>query len=117
MTGGSHRCDIDARLNLTGMFTYGPGRIPPPQHLGIPAGVIAGSFPPSGLNPMRQSKRIYIGNITDSMTEDQLLKHFNKLMHEKKLTAEDTPGDPISTCTVNINKEQNYAYFEVRLRL
>lgn len=96
---------------MTGMFTYGPGRVPPPLHLGVPSSLIAGSFPPSGvINPVRQSKRLYIGGIKDEMTEDELLKFFNDLMHEHKIAA-DMPGEPIAEVQINI--EKSFAFLEV----
>jgi len=94
------------------MFTYGPGRVPPPLHLGVPSALIAGSFPPSGvINPTRQGKRLYIGGLKDETTEDQLEKFFNDLMHEHKIAA-DMPGEPVTE--VSINKEKSFAFVEVR---
>lgn len=99
-------------LMEAGMFTYGPGRVPPPLHLGVPSSLIAGSFPPSGvINPIRQSKRLYIGGIKDEMTEDELEKFFNDLMHEH-LIAADMPGEPVTQ--VQINTEKSFAFCEVR---
>ena len=93
------------------MFTYGPGRVPPPLHLGVPSSLIAGSFPPSGvINPIRQSKRLYIGGIKDEMTEDELQEYFNKLMQEHKIAAE-MPGEPVTQ--VQINLEKSFAFVEV----
>ena len=93
------------------MFTYGPGRVPPPLHLGVPSSLIAGSFPPSGvINPIRQSKRLYIGGVKEEMSEDQLQEFFNNLMHENKLAAE-MPGEPVAQ--VQINQEKSYAFVEV----
>ena len=93
------------------MFTYGPGRVPPPIHLGVPETLIAGSFPPSGvINPARQSKRLYIGGFKDDTTEEHLQDFFTKLMHEHKIAA-DMPGDVITQ--VSINKEKAFAFLEV----
>ncbi|WWC72908.1 uncharacterized protein I206_106872 [Kwoniella pini CBS 10737] len=94
---------------MTGMFTYGPGRVPPPASLGVPAQLMAGSFPPA--NPQRQTKRIYIGNINDRMSESEIQAFFNKLMHEHKLAVE-MPGEPVATC--QINNEKNFAFVEFR---
>ncbi|RSH95126.1 hypothetical protein EHS25_000212 [Saitozyma podzolica] len=97
---------------MTGMFTYGPGRVPPPAHLGIPGSLIAGSFPPGNIvNPMRQSKRLYIGGVNDTMTEDAILKFFNKQMQENKLAAE-MKGDSVVLAQLNI--EKGYAFIEFR---
>ncbi|WVQ81323.1 hypothetical protein IAT38_003446 [Cryptococcus sp. DSM 104549] len=92
----------------TGMFTYGPGRIPPPVHLGVPASLVAGAFPPS--NPVRQVKRLYIGGITESMTEKQIQEFFNKLMEDNKLASEE--GDSVVEC--QINNDRNFAFVEFR---
>ncbi|KAK8844129.1 hypothetical protein IAR55_006923 [Kwoniella newhampshirensis] len=94
---------------MTGMFTYGPGRVPPPLHLGVPPSLVAGSFPPS--NPVRQTKRLYIGGINESITEQQIQDFFNKLMHENKL-AVDMPGEPVAQC--QINNEKSFAFVEFR---
>nr|XP_018259382.1 splicing factor U2AF 65 kDa subunit [Kwoniella dejecticola CBS 10117]OBR81540.1 splicing factor U2AF 65 kDa subunit [Kwoniella dejecticola CBS 10117] len=94
---------------MTGMFTYGPGRVPPPASLGVPAQLMAGSFPPA--NPQRQTKRLYIGNINDRMSESDIQAFFNKLMHEHKLAVE-MPGEPVATC--QINNEKNFAFVEFR---
>lgn len=100
-----------AVLTPVGMFTYGPGRVPPPAHLGIPGSLIAGSFPPGNIvNPMRQSKRLYIGGVNDTMTEDAILKFFNKQMQENKLAAE-MKGDSVVLAQLNI--EKGYAFIEV----
>ncbi|KAK4683544.1 splicing factor U2AF 65 kDa subunit, partial [Tremellales sp. Uapishka_1] len=103
---------------MTGIFTYGPGRVPPPIHLGISAGLIAGSFPPANgnlmpgvINPIRQSKRLYIGNVADALSETILTDFFNKLMHENKL-AGDEPGEPVTEAQVNL--EKGYAFIEFR---
>ncbi|ORY33015.1 hypothetical protein BCR39DRAFT_520733 [Naematelia encephala] len=98
---------------MTGMFTYGPGRVAPPAHLGIPSGLIAGSFPPSGVgaNTSRQTKRLYIGGITESMTDESLKDFFNNLMREHKLAAEGE-GDPV--VQAQINPEKSFAFLEFR---
>ena len=111
MTGGS---GVWAGLTL-GMFTYGPGRVPPPPNLGIPQSLIAGAFPPGmGLvNPMRQTKRLYFGKVTDEMTEAGLKAEFTKLMMEKKFAAA-LPGDVVASIT--LNKEKGFGYVEVGRR-
>ncbi|EIW65769.1 hypothetical protein TREMEDRAFT_41238 [Tremella mesenterica DSM 1558] len=96
---------------MTGMFTYGPGRVPPPPELGIPSALIAGSFPPPGANGLRQAKRIYVGGITESMTDASLLEFFNTTMSERGFTLE-IPGDPIGA--VQVNHEKAFAFLEFR---
>jgi splicing factor U2AF subunit len=99
------------------MFTYGPGRIPPPAHLGVPEQLIVGSFPPSGdhdvqpLSSIRQAKRLYIGGFTEAMKNEDLLKFFNDLMKEKDLAKKDEAGDPITEASVNAEKA--FAFLEV----
>lgn len=94
------------------MFTYGPGRVPPPAHLGIPPSVIAGSFPPGNVvNPMRQAKRLYIANVNDKMTEDTIKAFFNKQMREKGLGEQDQKGEPVVLTSLDL--EKGYAFVEV----
>ena len=98
------------------MFTYGPGRIPPPAHLMVPEQLIVGSFPPSGasvapLSSIRQAKRLYIGGFTEAMKDEDLLKFFNDLMKEKELANKDEEGDPITEASVNAEKA--FAFLEV----
>ncbi|ODN80911.1 hypothetical protein L202_03036 [Cryptococcus amylolentus CBS 6039] len=90
----------------TGLFTYGPGRVPPPAHLGIPATFVAGSFPPS--NPIRTNKRLYVGGINGEMTEKQIQDHYNKLCVEKKLVGEGE--EAVIEC--QINNDKNFAFLE-----
>lgn len=86
----------------TGMFTYGPGRVAPPLHLGaLAAGMI---------NPLRQTKRVYMANIPDTVSEKQLTKFFNRLMSEHKKAL--SPGDAVQKCEVN--REKKFAWFEFR---
>ncbi|OCF40409.1 splicing factor U2AF 65 kDa subunit [Kwoniella heveanensis CBS 569] len=94
---------------MTGMFTYGPGRVAPPSTLGVPQQVMAGSFPPS--NPVRQTKRLYVGGINDLMTERSIQEFLNGLMRENKLAAE-MPGEPVASC--QINRDKNFAFVEFR---
>lgn len=94
------------------MFSYGPGRVPPPAHLGIPPAIIAGSFAPGNVvNSVRQAKRIYVGNITEAITEDLLRNHFTGLMMKNKLHAGDLGGDVIQE--VGIDEERRFAFIEV----
>jgi splicing factor U2AF subunit len=95
------------------MFTYGPGRIPPPAHLGLPDTLIKGSFTPGlvGLiTPARQAKRVYIGNVTSAMTEKDVEAFFEKMMRERSL-ASDRPGNVVEL--VQLNTEKLYGFVEV----
>jgi splicing factor U2AF subunit len=97
------------------MFTYGPGRVPPPAHLGLPETLIAGSFAPGvvgRITPARQAKRLYISGVTEDMNEEDIKAFFEKLMHEKQLASQ-KPGEVVEK--VSINKEKLYAWIEVSL--
>jgi splicing factor U2AF subunit len=72
----------------------------------------AGSSHPAsfGATPVRQSKRLYVGNVTEAIQEQPLLEFFNGKMHENKFAA-DMPGDPVASVQVNV--EKGYAFVEV----
>lgn len=94
------------------MFSYGPGRVPPPAHLGIPPALIAGSFAPGNVvNSVRQAKRVYIGEITDAHTQDVLKKHFTRLMRENNLQSADMKGEVVQE--VGVDEEKRFAFIEV----
>lgn len=101
-------------LNLSlGMFTYGPGRVPPPAHLGLPATLVSGAFAPGAvgiITPARQAKRLYFGNITSEAKEAELKAFFEKLMQERKLASQ-KPGEVVEM--VAINQEKLYGFVEV----
>lgn len=106
--------DSESTADEIGMFTYGPGRIPPPAHLGLPETLIAGSFAPGAvgiITPARQAKRLYIGGVTAEMKEDEIKAFFEKLMREKNLGSE-KPGDVVEL--VALNTEKLYAFVEFR---
>lgn len=110
-----HRTLREVHTDGSGMFTYGPGRIPPPAHLGLPETLIAGSFAPGAvgiITPARQAKRLYIGGVTAEMKEEEIKAFFEKMMHEKKLASE-KPGEVVEL--VALNKEKLYAFVEVSL--
>jgi len=95
------------------MFTYGPGRVPPPAHLGLPATLVSGAFAPGAvgiITPARQAKRLYFGNITSEAKEAELKAFFEKLMHERKLVSQ-KPGEVVEM--VAINEEKLYGFVEV----
>lgn len=87
---------------MTGMFTYGPGRVAAPLHIGTSA---AGM-----INPLRQNKRVYIGGITTETRERSIENHFNGLMMANNRNTE--PGKPI--VAVQINREKLFAVIEFR---
>ncbi|RSH86635.1 uncharacterized protein EHS24_004906 [Apiotrichum porosum] len=87
------------------MFTYGPGRVAPPLHLGLPSSFAAGM-----INPLRQKQRVYVTDLTEEMTERTVLDFVNQLMQERGLATE--PGKPATMC--EINKELKFAFLELR---
>jgi len=76
-----------------------------------------GSFPPPGApgsssapNLARQSRRLYVGNITYEANEQNLHSFFSQKMIELGIGT-GTPGDPI--LAVQVNHEKSYAFVEV----
>lgn len=84
------------------MFTYGPGRVAPPLHLGLSAGGM--------INPQRQTKRVYIGNVEKGMTVKKLKDFYLRLLAERKLI--EAEGDPITQ--MEVDHEKKYAWMEFR---
>lgn len=62
------------------------------------------------INPLRTAKRIYVGDVTESMTEEALKEFFNKTMYDEKLNS-DQSGDPVANISRNLEKA--YAWIEV----
>ena len=108
------RSQIGGDVQLTpGMFTYGPGRVPPPAHLGLPATLSSDAFAPGAvgiITPARQAKRLYFGNITSETKQSDLKAFFENLMHERKLASQ-KPGPVVEM--VAINEEKLYGFVEV----
>ncbi|KAJ2923904.1 hypothetical protein H1R20_g13189, partial [Candolleomyces eurysporus] len=102
----------------TGLFNLpGANRTQIPPILGIP-----GLPPPVpvptfgmgiGVNPnlSRQSRRLYIGSITQDVNEQNLADFFNEKMNEMNIGT-GTPGNPV--LAVQCNYEKNYAFVEFR---
>jgi hypothetical protein len=63
-------------------------------------------------NPMRQSKRLYVGNIQLTCNEATLAEFFNMKMREQGFAVE-MPGEPVTS--VQLNHEKSYAFVEVSL--
>lgn len=101
----------------TGMFTYGPGRVPPPVHLGLPETLIAGSFSMGGAVPTipqeQQDKRLYTSDLAATVTAGDFKKFFNDLMVEKKLDEEEGSGDAVVEAGIDPGKK--FAFLEVSL--
>ena len=62
-------------------------------------------------NLARQSRRLYLGSITPAANEENIAAFFNGKMIEMKLGT-NQPGDPV--LAVQVNREKNYAFVEVR---
>jgi splicing factor U2AF subunit len=69
-----------------------------------------------GVNPnlSRQSRRLYIGSITQDVNEQNLAEFFNQKMNEMNIGT-GTPGNPV--LAVQCNYEKNYAFVEVCISL
>ena len=63
-------------------------------------------------NPMRQSKRLYVGNIQLTCNEATLAEFFNMKMREQGFAVE-MPGEPVTS--VQLNHEKSYAFVEVSM--
>ena len=74
--------------------------------------MIAGSFPPgdvAAVSLVRQSKRLYISAIPESMTQDELKEAITSLMEEHKLATE--PGEAVTEAFVD--SDHKFAWVEV----
>lgn len=105
------------QAKMTGAFGVpGPtrGNAPPgyshPQPMALGADPMAGASMVAGANPIRQSKRLYVGNIAFDCSTAMLAEFFNGKMTEQGLAAQ-MPGDPI--IDVQMNQEKSYAFVEV----
>ena len=105
-------------LHSTGLFNL-PGanrtQIPPILAIpGLPPPMPVSTFGMgTGVNPnlSRQSRRLYIGSITQEINEQNLTDFFNSKMKEMNLGT-GAPGNPV--LAVQCNYEKNYAFVEVR---
>ena len=61
-------------------------------------------------NPVRQSKRLYVGNVQLTCNESALAEFFNSKMREQGFAVE-MPGEPVTS--VQLNHEKSYAFVEV----
>ncbi len=107
---------------LVGLFNLpGANRSQPtPTIIGVPPVQFPsfGSFPPPGgpgsigaPNLARQSRRLYVGNITYEANEENVHTFFTAKMEEMGFTRSG-PGDPV--LAVQVNHEKSYAFVEVR---
>lgn len=107
-----------------------PGQSRPTLPSGAPA---AGDMPPLFFRPpgglpqpigsfARQSRRLYIGNITMDATEEAITHFFNSKMAEMNLLSDKGLGEDLQglglkgdqpVISVHLNYEKNYAFVEV----
>ncbi|GHJ88275.1 hypothetical protein NliqN6_4677 [Naganishia liquefaciens] len=104
------------QAKMTGQFPApGPNRQPIPAMFGNPGFPGDGTNfagPMAGIgNPMRQSKRLYVGNVQLTCNEQNLADFFNKKMAEQRFSA-GPAGDPV--VAVQLNHEKSYAFIEFR---
>jgi RNA recognition motif. (a.k.a. RRM, RBD, or RNP domain) len=108
--GGSmvytHRTDtLSGLFNLPGANrSHGPQIIGFGAHPPIPTGLVPNT------NLARQSRRLYLGSITNLADEDSIALFFNAKMREMGLSQ--GPGNPV--LAVQVNREKNYAFVEFR---
>ncbi|KAG8994624.1 hypothetical protein FRB94_012636 [Tulasnella sp. JGI-2019a] len=110
------------QAKATGLFNLpGANRSQPaPSVIGVPPVQFPsfGSFPPPGApgvtgapNLARQSRRLYVGNITYEANEENLHTFFSAKMTEMGFSTSG-PGDPV--LAVQVNHEKSYAFVEFR---
>lgn len=80
-------------------------------------GSLEDNFPP-GITYARQSRRLYVGGITDEANDENIAQFFNEKMREMNFARDDKvdvqSSDPV--VNIQINHEKNYAFVEVRFR-
>jgi splicing factor U2AF subunit len=78
-------------------------------------GSMEDNFPP-GITYARQSRRLYVGGITDEGTDENISAFFNDKMREMGLAQDDKVDVQSEHPVVNvqINKEKQYAFVEFR---
>jgi hypothetical protein len=86
-----------------------PLPLPNPSNPFVAAAIAGINQSEATLNAIRQSKRLYVGNIPLGITEDELGQFFNETF--VKNNALTSPGDAV--VSVQINVEKNYAFIEV----
>jgi hypothetical protein len=62
--------------------------------------------------PIRQSKRLYVGNVGPDATDQGMADFFNQKMREHKF-AVDLPGEPVAN--IQVNHDKSYAFVEFRI--
>ncbi|GAA57078.1 hypothetical protein CRM22_006892 [Opisthorchis felineus] len=89
---------------------YAAGQIPMPAHAPNAPLTLTTNIPFAGSAVCRQARRLYVGNIPFTATEENMMEFFNKQMRAQGLVQAE--GSPI--IAVQINMEKNFAFLEFR---
>ncbi|KAA3672133.1 hypothetical protein P879_04886 [Paragonimus westermani] len=89
---------------------YAAGQIPMPAHAPNAPLTLTTNIPFAGSAVCRQARRLYVGNIPFTATEENMMEFFNKQMRAQGLIQAE--GSPI--IAVQINMEKNFAFLEFR---
>lgn len=89
---------------------YAAGQIPMPAHAPNAPLTLTTNIPFAGSAVCRQARRLYVGNIPFTATEENMMEFFNKQMRAQGLIQAE--GNPI--IAVQINMEKNFAFLEFR---
>jgi splicing factor U2AF subunit len=99
-----------------GGFGFGgppPPGVLPPMHFPGPA-----TAPIAPISYSRQSRRLYVGNITFEANEENLTKFFNEEMRKAGLSIDQKADQTVQSAepvvSVQVNYDKNYAFVEVR---
>ncbi|KAM3175824.1 U2 small nuclear RNA auxiliary factor 2 [Hymenolepis weldensis] len=89
---------------------YAAGQVPMPASTPNAPLTLNTNIPFAGSAVCRQARRLYVGNIPFTATEDNMMDFFNKQMKSQNLVQAE--GNPI--IAVQINMEKNFAFLEFR---
>ncbi|CAL8085646.1 unnamed protein product [Calicophoron daubneyi] len=89
---------------------YAAGQVPMPAHTPNAPLTLSTNIPFAGSAVCRQARRLYVGNIPFTATEENMMEFFNKQMRAQGLIQAE--GNPI--IAVQINMEKNFAFLEFR---
>ncbi|SCV74598.1 BQ2448_7627 [Microbotryum intermedium] len=130
------------QAKMTGLFNL-PGQNRPPMPFnpngppGPMGGPMGGTMPPIHFRPgagmpqipgpigsfARQSRRLYVGNVTLEATDEAIANFFNSKMAENNLLSDGHLGEDLAgmnvkgdqpVISVHLNYEKNYAFVEMR---
>ncbi|VDD74324.1 unnamed protein product [Mesocestoides corti] len=89
---------------------YAAGQVPMPASTPNAPLTLNTNIPFAGSAVCRQARRLYVGNIPFTATEENMMDFFNKQMKAQNLVQAE--GNPI--IAVQINMEKNFAFLEFR---